>query len=88
MDRPHDNMLDHNEFAVAMHLIQACIVGRKPPGSLPASLVLQSMEEIRVPTMTAQEGGAYRRLFHAVEKVSKNKGVLDGESPICVFMWN
>ncbi|XP_077981791.1 uncharacterized protein LOC144436806 [Glandiceps talaboti] len=67
-DLNRDNMLDVEEFAIAMHLIHCQLSGTKIPTSLPTELIPTPQPTSEVCVMTVKEREAYRQVFHKQDK--------------------
>ncbi|XP_070562775.1 calponin homology domain-containing protein DDB_G0272472-like [Ptychodera flava] len=67
-DVNHDNMLNADEFSIAMHLISHKLRGKKMPAALPECLIPKSQPESEVPGITEKEREAYRQVFQKNDK--------------------
>lgn len=70
-------MLDIDEFAVAMHLIQSRLKGKNIPEKLPETLTPVNSPTVDVPAMLEEEREAYGRAFSW--KSDSKMGCVDGE---------
>ena len=75
VDQPHDNMLDPNEFTLAMHLVCRQLLQQPLPDVLPKER-LSGRQEAIVAQMTYKEFKSYRALFEALDL--NRRGFLDG----------
>ena len=76
-DISRNNMLDIDEFAVAMHLIQSRLKGKNIPEKLPETLTPVNSPTVDVPAMLQEEREAYGRAF--LWKSDSKMGCVDGE---------
>lgn len=83
-DISRNNMLDIDEFAVAMHLIQSRLKGKNIPEKLPETLTPVNSPTVDVPAMLQEEREAYGRAF--LWKSDSKMGCVDGQTACYILI--
>lgn len=74
-DVSNDNLLNVDEFVLAVHLIQGILQGRPIPKALPDNLTPSTSSLIPLPQMLECEKEAYTKIFQSYD--SDRKGSIN-----------
>ncbi|XP_060082242.1 titin-like [Ylistrum balloti] len=75
-DVTNDNVLNVDEFVLAMHLTHGILRGRKIPKVLPHNLKPKSSTSVQLPNMSDREKEAYIKVFQSLD--TSRKGYFEG----------
>ncbi|XP_069126174.1 titin homolog isoform X2 [Argopecten irradians] len=75
-DVTNDNVLNVDEFVLAMHLTRGILQGRKIPKALPHNLKPKSSTSVQLPQMSDKEKEAYVKVFQSLD--TSRKGYFEG----------